>query len=126
MVCFFKQKTADEMRMSDWSADVCSSDLKANLAEAQLDERRSTEPEVAGSKPAGEAISASAWARHGLQNRCQQVRLLPLVPASVGPLDRDRTVGVEGKSGSGGVDYVGRRSIKKTTRKKRITKCIRR
>src|SRR3546814_6475138 len=26
-VVFFKQKTADEMRMSDWSSDVCSSDL---------------------------------------------------------------------------------------------------
>src|SRR3546814_1007963 len=25
--CFFKQKTAYEMRMSDWSSDVCSSDL---------------------------------------------------------------------------------------------------
>src|SRR3546814_9157455 len=29
MLCFFfKQKTAYEMRMSDWSSDVCSSDLK--------------------------------------------------------------------------------------------------
>src|SRR3546814_1379471 len=26
---FFKQKTAYEMRISDWSSDVCSSDLKA-------------------------------------------------------------------------------------------------
>src|SRR3546814_19473504 len=25
--CFFKQKTAYEMRISDWSTDVCSSDL---------------------------------------------------------------------------------------------------
>src|SRR3546814_980244 len=31
MVCvfFFKQKTAYEMRISDWSSDVCSSDLIA-------------------------------------------------------------------------------------------------
>src|SRR3546814_20312286 len=29
--CFFKQKTAYEMRISDWSSDVCSSDL-ASLA----------------------------------------------------------------------------------------------
>src|SRR3546814_2616828 len=30
---FFKQKTAYEMRISDWSSDVCSSDLaKANVA----------------------------------------------------------------------------------------------
>src|SRR3546814_6728842 len=27
MFFFFKQKTADEMRISDWSSDVCSSDL---------------------------------------------------------------------------------------------------
>src|SRR3546814_10310771 len=26
---FFKQKTAYEMRISDWSSDVCASDLKA-------------------------------------------------------------------------------------------------
>src|SRR3546814_2529201 len=29
VVFFFKQKTADEMRISDWSSDVCSSDLLA-------------------------------------------------------------------------------------------------
>src|SRR3546814_6396113 len=28
-VFFFKQKTAYEMRISDWSSDVCSSDLQA-------------------------------------------------------------------------------------------------
>src|SRR3546814_4260976 len=27
LLCFFKQKTAYEMRISDWSSDVCSSDL---------------------------------------------------------------------------------------------------
>src|SRR3546814_3804818 len=31
MCCFFKQKTAYEMRISDWSSDVCSSDLFARL-----------------------------------------------------------------------------------------------
>src|SRR3546814_2704697 len=30
-VFFFKQKTAYEMRISDWSSDVCSSDLEAFL-----------------------------------------------------------------------------------------------
>src|SRR3546814_6704653 len=28
---FFKQKTAYEMRISDWSSDVCSSDLQRSL-----------------------------------------------------------------------------------------------
>src|SRR3546814_14385684 len=35
MIClmffFFKQKTAYEMRSSDWSSDVCSSDLTASM-----------------------------------------------------------------------------------------------
>src|SRR3546814_1796856 len=31
---FFKQKTAYEMRISDWSSDVCSSDLRDWAAEA--------------------------------------------------------------------------------------------
>src|SRR3546814_9203897 len=30
-VVFFKQKTAYEMRISDWSSDVCSSDLQFRL-----------------------------------------------------------------------------------------------
>src|SRR3546814_6210697 len=30
---FFKQKTAYEMRISDWSSDVCSSDLLETLVE---------------------------------------------------------------------------------------------
>src|SRR3546814_8142558 len=50
---FFKQKTAYEMRISDWSSDVCSSDLKrgeddswhrglhgSDSATASLDARR--------------------------------------------------------------------------------------
>src|SRR3546814_5660080 len=28
---FFKQKTAYEMRISDWSSDVCASDLESSL-----------------------------------------------------------------------------------------------
>src|SRR3546814_9933605 len=37
---FFKQKTAYEMRISDWSSDVCSSDLW--LAKTWLGEHRSS------------------------------------------------------------------------------------
>src|SRR3546814_18828922 len=37
MFFFFKQKTAYEMRISDWSSDVCSSDL---LARGPGDHRR--------------------------------------------------------------------------------------
>src|SRR3546814_14363151 len=34
MCFFFKQKTAYEMRISDWSSDVCSSDLKHTIPTA--------------------------------------------------------------------------------------------
>src|SRR3546814_10783473 len=33
---FFKQKTAYEMRISDWSSDVCSSDLGPSGGQPQL------------------------------------------------------------------------------------------
>src|SRR3546814_3598416 len=33
---FFKQKTAYEMRISDWSSDVCSSDLHTPDGEAPI------------------------------------------------------------------------------------------
>src|SRR3546814_3500261 len=33
---FFKQKTAYEMRISDWSSDVCSSDLEVGGAGVRL------------------------------------------------------------------------------------------
>src|SRR3546814_1663675 len=36
VVFFFKQKTAYEMRISDWSSDVCSSDLLAQRLQAFL------------------------------------------------------------------------------------------
>src|SRR3546814_4442139 len=38
IVFFFKQKTAYEMRISDWSSDVCSSDLEGCIE--ALGERR--------------------------------------------------------------------------------------
>src|SRR3546814_16322377 len=35
LIFFFKQKTAYEMRISDWSSDVCSSDLRHNTGKNQ-------------------------------------------------------------------------------------------
>src|SRR3546814_9569079 len=46
MFFFFKQKTAYEMRISDWSSDVCSSDLGDRIRGAQVD-RRVADPAVA-------------------------------------------------------------------------------
>src|SRR3546814_9849114 len=43
---FFKQKTAYEMRISDWSSDVCSSDLRDEVGGRALFEREA-EPGMA-------------------------------------------------------------------------------
>src|SRR3546814_3952792 len=40
---FFKQKTAYEMRISDWSSDVCSSDLPGLRFEQRPDRGRDAE-----------------------------------------------------------------------------------
>src|SRR3546814_2397209 len=45
---FFKQKTAYEMRISDWSSDVCSSDLRPRIP--QMRSRRFAAG-PAGSRP---------------------------------------------------------------------------
>src|SRR3546814_4030408 len=37
---FFKQKTAYEMRISDWSSDVCSSDLRIKGTAGHVQDRR--------------------------------------------------------------------------------------
>src|SRR3546814_1300300 len=75
---FFKQKTAYEMRISDWSSDVCSSDLHVlekrhlrNLLEAAL-----TDGLVGG-----------------LRRHQQQRRVVP-----VGGLDRSDEIGDAGRS----------------------------
>src|SRR3546814_17904002 len=40
MSFFCKQKTADEMRMSDWISDVCSSDLRLQAGVVVLEIKR--------------------------------------------------------------------------------------
>src|SRR3546814_4258495 len=55
LVFFFKQKTAYEMRISDWSSDVCSSDLSGLLVVAKTD-------------PAHEGLAAQ-FARHSIERR---------------------------------------------------------
>src|SRR3546814_5390410 len=66
-VCFFKQKTAYEMRISDWSSDVCSSDLRqswpsspspAALAAAGIEQRLQLAGQRVG--PGGDVAGAEA------------------------------------------------------------------
>src|SRR3546814_16528653 len=52
---YFKQNAADELRISDWSSDVCSSDLSP--PRCSLSSSRSPEP------PAGWPTGSSCWSR---------------------------------------------------------------
>src|SRR3546814_9668648 len=48
---FFKQKTAYDMRISDWSSDVCSSDLRPlDHAHVHVLENASQRPAIAAAK----------------------------------------------------------------------------
>src|SRR3546814_14944286 len=60
MVFFFKQKTAYEMRISDWSSDVCSSDLMVSAR-------------------GGETIHAEFAQSYGLVDGVTKVKLAGLV-----------------------------------------------
>src|SRR3546814_8159504 len=62
---FFKQKTAYEMRISDWSSDVCSSDLPAAVYEDQCSIK--TEAAQVDLRIAGVALSCSRDAGIGAE-----------------------------------------------------------
>src|SRR3546814_10104547 len=61
-VFFFKQKTAYEMRISDWSSDVCSSDLDAGLAVSAASATEMRLGHNVGSKDEVDAAMAQAAA----------------------------------------------------------------
>src|SRR3546814_6175182 len=94
MFFFFKQKTAYEMRISDWSSDVCSSDLVA-------------------------VGTAAATARGAAEHRGVSRRLARTAGRrqSTACTTGDRKSVVSGKSVSVSVDFGGRRILKT---KKRI------
>src|SRR3546814_4665279 len=84
---FFKQKTAYEMRISDWSSDVCSSDLAGD--QHQHDAERRQEPKIltefhyCSSSPrrcrrSFRASRASAWHRREIGRASFRERLCPV------------------------------------------------
>src|SRR3546814_3114921 len=56
---FFKQKTAYEMRISDWSSDVCSSDLFLDLFVAFVHQGPHAAPLAAGNEDVADLESAA-------------------------------------------------------------------
>src|SRR3546814_7709306 len=84
---FFKQKTAYEMRISDWSSDVCSSDLRASRRHLQRSARRSAARNDHGHKLRGDLPTRAP----GQDGRRGEVRLLLVVQClrgCCGRLDR--------------------------------------
>src|SRR3546814_3286404 len=56
---FFKQKTAYEMRISDWSSDVCSSDLRTTRRVSMTVEGRTYYDQARGILAELDAVEAS-------------------------------------------------------------------
>src|SRR3546814_16283183 len=98
---FFKQKTAYELRISDWSSDVCSSDLSR---------ARSPAP------PPKQSPATSSCCRR-LAPRSTSIRIMNSAATRFAPPYRrsaqDRKSVAEGKSVYVRVDLGGRRIIKK-------------
>src|SRR3546814_19851836 len=127
---FFKQKTAYEMRISDWSSDVCSSDLyraQAQQARAQIaatlagaDTIRSQVTEQDSSIRQARAQLAAKRAALDLAKE-QQARDRPLAATGAEPRGQpqpEQPSGGWGKSGSGSVDQGGCSHHKKKKSKK--------
>src|SRR3546814_4374585 len=77
MFFFFKQKSAYEMRISDWSSDVCSSDLDDEVADAFVIEAN---PAVIGVDIGGVEIA--------VREMCQQPGADVLDQVAPGRFDR--------------------------------------
>src|SRR3546814_8374366 len=110
---FFKQKTAYEMRSSDWSSDVCSSDLFPCVRPSRVgsgagrSRTRSGMTRTYGRRPGGAARAAGSGTRQPPRSRSSGL--------GRHDVEVDRKSVVSGKSVSVRVDLGGRRFIKKTT-----------
>src|SRR3546814_13352750 len=108
------------MRISDWSSDVCSSDLRscerrASFPRPQLIEIGRVCPLLRPQIDDGEGQRRSQQKRDHARRRLAQMVLQRLREDY-----RGRKSGVEGKRVAVGVDIGGRRIIKKNTIKKTI------
>src|SRR3546814_2433960 len=83
VVCFFvKQKTAYEMRISDWSSDVCSSDLPVQRVEQLNSARPPAEPQL--------RVPEIALRLIGEQRMIPAILALPDQPCQILLLIKDR------------------------------------
>src|SRR3546814_5522380 len=92
-VFFFKQKTAYEMRISDWSSDVCSSDLYWTSTEALVSDTLPERLAVIGSSVVALELT-QAFARLGSQvTVLARSTLLTREDPAIGERSEERRVG---------------------------------
>src|SRR3546814_2402996 len=72
---FFKQKTAYELRISDWSSDVCSSDLLERLVGAKACEIAVADHAANGEDEGAPVAELDAMARRRHQPRSEERRV---------------------------------------------------
>src|SRR3546814_9671246 len=89
-VFFFKQKTAYEMRISDWGSDVCASDLSAKLAlpaknPPELPPRQKGAIAVARSRPASLSEPWSACATSSTDAPLPRASQVAVTARSISP-----------------------------------------
>src|SRR3546814_4630813 len=58
VIFFFKQKTAYEMRISDWSSDVCSSDLILAVGQFNSVPHREIDPRITLARDIAVAVAS--------------------------------------------------------------------
>src|SRR3546814_8416124 len=89
---FFKQKTAYEMRISDWSSDVCSSDLDMSKTLAKSFKKTGIEimtgSEVTQVDPSGKTCKVTVKSKSGTQDLEAEI-VLSAVGVSAN-LEKDR------------------------------------
>src|SRR3546814_13026765 len=82
---FFKQKTAYEMRISDWSSDVCSSDLRrkpTSSSSARIPARRPARPR---SWESGRSPKENGWRSSGEPDARRYCNAEGAMPMSLKP-----------------------------------------
>src|SRR3546814_951855 len=69
---FFKQKTAYEMRISDWSSDVCSSDLDGRLEGREFDSKLGSRSRTHLIQKTTASLCARSRGRIRIGDQCEQ------------------------------------------------------
>src|SRR3546814_8557053 len=88
---FFKQKTAYEMRISDWSSDVCSSDLLATRPAATISARAFAPLDRLLDLSARFSTESTCWLLPKGRNAVKELALLPQPWQSLFHVEQSRT-----------------------------------